>query len=305
RYGLHGNALVDAQTAALLPFVSEANRGEFAEGMDLLRPVEGIDQQQAFIPDETVRYASTITVVARRGPRGALGSRLLDNLAIQAGTLVSRVGNAVQNNRALRWSLTALGYGLDAVGGPAVFLVRQAMGAAIGAVSEAATARAAGRFSHVGYGPGAALLGGVGTVLLGTLLVSAGRAIRHLPTMFTALKNLVGQRPQLSGTALARQLGIQGERIAGVPVGRTGYRMPSGRMRFPDNVTRTHVIEVKNVARQGWTAQLRDYSAFANDTGRTFELRLRPGATISSELRAAWMRGDVTIVDLQGNRWRW
>jgi hypothetical protein len=69
----------------------------------------------------------------------------------------------------------------------------------------------------------------------------------------------------------------------------------NGLTRVPDGTTLTTLSEVKNVAYQAWTAQLRDYSQIAQRSGLKFNLYVRPGATLSSPLVDAEANGFVNI----------
>jgi hypothetical protein len=82
---------------------------------------------------------------------------------------------------------------------------------------------------------------------------------------------------------------------------KVGVKGPvSGKTRFPDKLTETVLEERKNVARQGWTAQLKDFAAIAEKRGIDFVLKVRPGAKISLQLRAAEAAGKVIIQELTG-----
>jgi len=94
--------------------------------------------------------------------------------------------------------------------------------------------------------------------------------------------------------ARAARLGREGERAAGVVGPKSGILI-NGRMRFPDEITPTTIKEVKNVGKQGWTSQLRDYADLARSEGKTFELWVRQNTQVSRNLRAAEIRGDVII----------
>jgi hypothetical protein len=59
----------------------------------------------------------------------------------------------------------------------------------------------------------------------------------------------------------------------------------NGRVRIPDGLTDSTVSEVKNVANQSFTQQLRDYSDFAQQTGRSFDLYMTPTTNISGPLQ--------------------
>ncbi len=74
------------------------------------------------------------------------------------------------------------------------------------------------------------------------------------------------------------QAGKAGEIAGGTAGKKFGIRGPvSGKMRFVDKNTRTALIETKNVASQGWTSQLRDYSAIASAQGK----KAHPGTAYS------------------------
>jgi hypothetical protein len=80
----------------------------------------------------------------------------------------------------------------------------------------------------------------------------------------------------VSGTALARQLGAEGEQAVGITGPKVGIRIPgSNQLRFPDALTNTTLTEVKNVASQGLTQQLRDYLAFSESEGLDLDLYVR------------------------------
>ncbi|MDR1199320.1 MAG: hypothetical protein LBK94_10000 [Prevotellaceae bacterium] len=88
------------------------------------------------------------------------------------------------------------------------------------------------------------------------------------------------------GTALARELGVAGERAVGITGSKTAIKV-AGRTRIPDALTRTTLIEVKNVKSLSFTSQLRDFSVFSQQTGREFMLYTRPNTILSTPLRQA------------------
>jgi Restriction endonuclease fold toxin 7 len=75
-------------------------------------------------------------------------------------------------------------------------------------------------------------------------------------------------------------------------------------MRFPDNLNLdTRVLtEVKDVASQGFTKQLRDYVAFSQSKELTFDLYVRPSTHLTSKLEAAIRRGDIHLHYIPGAR---
>ena len=106
----------------------------------------------------------------------------------------------------------------------------------------------------------------------------------------------------LAGTALARQLGQEGEAAVGIAGPKVGLMMPSGIRRFPDNFDESANVltEVKNVARLSHTQQLRDYAAYAQQNGVTFNLFVRPSTKMSGPLRAAIANEEIFVYDIPG-----
>ena len=102
--------------------------------------------------------------------------------------------------------------------------------------------------------------------------------------------------------AAVRQAGQRGEEAAGIVGRKVGVEGPlSGRMRFPDQYIMGVLIkESKNVVRQGWTSQLKDYAALAKDQGIPFELWVRGSTRLSKPLMKAQSAGDVIIKILEG-----
>jgi RHS repeat-associated protein len=72
----------------------------------------------------------------------------------------------------------------------------------------------------------------------------------------------------------------------------------NGRNRISDGTTRTDVSEVKNVARQSYTQQLKDYVDFAGATGRQFNLYTRPETMLSRPLQNAVDQGIFKRFDI-------
>lgn len=96
---------------------------------------------------------------------------------------------------------------------------------------------------------------------------------------------------------LAVKLGAAGENAVrlGFQIGERGAFRIGAKMRFPDGMTATVLSEVKNVGRQSYTSQLRDYAAFAKSTGRRFDLYVRPNTILSGPLVDAIKAGDITL----------
>lgn len=69
----------------------------------------------------------------------------------------------------------------------------------------------------------------------------------------------------------------------------------NGRARIPDGLTDTTLSEVKNVSKLSYTQQLRDFSNYANSTGRDFDLYVRPNTELSGPLLDAIQNGDINL----------
>jgi Restriction endonuclease fold toxin 7 len=107
----------------------------------------------------------------------------------------------------------------------------------------------------------------------------------------------VAETEELSGTALARQLGTSGENLAGINQA-AKVRIPSltntAPYRIPDALTKTTLTEVKNVSYLPYTSQLQDFSYYATQTGRQFNLVVRANTVLSGPLE--------DIVNMVGSR---
>jgi hypothetical protein len=69
----------------------------------------------------------------------------------------------------------------------------------------------------------------------------------------------------------------------------------SGKTRYPDGINVMMVSEVKNVAYQGYTRQLKDYVARAQSIEGAVTLYVRPGARLSKPLWKAINDPEVPI----------
>lgn len=87
---------------------------------------------------------------------------------------------------------------------------------------------------------------------------------------------------------------------AAVDVGPKTVIQIAGRTRIPDGLTSTVLSEVKNAAYVPYSQQLRDFATFARQTGRRFELYVRPGADIAQPLLDARAQGIVNIIPIPG-----
>lgn len=105
----------------------------------------------------------------------------------------------------------------------------------------------------------------------------------------------------LTGTALARKLGAEGEEAVGVTGPKTAIRIPgSNQLRIPDKLTDTVLTEVKNVKELRYTQQLRDFANYSEQTGRSFELWVRPSTVLNDEILMAQARGELLIKYIPG-----
>lgn len=102
--------------------------------------------------------------------------------------------------------------------------------------------------------------------------------------------------PNNAPTDLARQLGRAGEDAAGIVQG-AKQRIPSvtrpGRHRVPDELNEVTLREIKNVANQSNTSQLRDFLEYAKNTNRTFILETRATTKISGPLQKLIDQGRI------------
>jgi hypothetical protein len=95
-------------------------------------------------------------------------------------------------------------------------------------------------------------------------------------------------------------LGRAGEAAvrAAVDIGPATRITVNGATRIPDGLTASVLSEVKNVGSLSYTQQLRDFAAFAQQTGRRFDLYVRPGTQLSGPLLDAEARGLVNILEI-------
>jgi RHS repeat-associated protein len=96
----------------------------------------------------------------------------------------------------------------------------------------------------------------------------------------------------------AVRLGKEGEAAAGIVKNTKRIYTANGRYRIPDELSDIIIREVKNVAKQGLTEQLRVFSAYAKAENIPFELVLRKGADVTQPLQDAIDAGDIILVYL-------
>jgi RHS repeat-associated protein len=97
--------------------------------------------------------------------------------------------------------------------------------------------------------------------------------------------------------AAVRATGQAGEAAVGLAKNTTRIASVTrpGTYRIPDGLSSGVISEVKNVARQGLTAQLQDFMAYAQANGMRFDLYVRETTELSRPLQAAIRQGLVNL----------
>lgn len=133
---------------------------------------------------------------------------------------------------------------------------------------------------------------------------AAGAASKSAGKLATRTWKWVRGNSKTNTAAKAGTGGINAVRLgqAGEDAVRAAYnigdKVPirvAGRGRIPDGVTPTTVSEVKNVASLSYTQQLRDFAQYAQRTGRSFDLYVRPTTRLSGPLQDAVASGSVNL----------
>jgi hypothetical protein len=99
--------------------------------------------------------------------------------------------------------------------------------------------------------------------------------------------------------------GEAGERAVGVTGPKTKI-LVNGRRRIPDRLTGSTLTEVKNIDSSltgrclSYTQQLRDFTDYAKQTGRVFELHVRSTTKLTQQLQDAVKRGDIILKIIPG-----
>jgi hypothetical protein len=70
----------------------------------------------------------------------------------------------------------------------------------------------------------------------------------------------------------------------------------SAAYRIPDELNSSVIGEVKNVSSLSYTSQLRDFEAYAQHEGLTFNLYVRGSTTLSGPLQDAVNAGDINLI---------
>lgn len=110
--------------------------------------------------------------------------------------------------------------------------------------------------------------------------------------------NPVGKAAAKASRLMSGQIGRAGEQAVrgAYEIGKKLAIEVSGRVRIPDGLTATTLSEVKNVSSLSFTAQLRDYQAYALRTGVEFNLYVRPDTALSGPLQNAIRSGDINLL---------
>ena len=95
-----------------------------------------------------------------------------------------------------------------------------------------------------------------------------------------------------------RAAGSEGEAAAGIV--KNTQRIPSlsdsAAYRIPDELGNGVLGEVKNVSNLSYSSQLRDFAAYAQQQGLTFNLYVRGSTTLSGPLQAAVDNGSINLI---------
>ena len=125
---------------------------------------------------------------------------------------------------------------------------------------------------------------------LGAVLSTAfSNALRTAPRIAKLATKAFRPNSCPTGGAGPVRIGQAGERAvrAANDIGPKVRIEINGRGRVPDGLTDSVLSEVKNVQRLSFTRQLRDFADFAHQTGRRFDLFVRPNTRLSGPLQEA------------------
>lgn len=90
-------------------------------------------------------------------------------------------------------------------------------------------------------------------------------------------------------TGTSNSIGKAGEKLAGIDPSKKQPIQINGRIRIPDALTDTSLIEVKNVKYISNTLQLRDFADYAHQANLTLELYVRPTTKVAQTvIDAGW-----------------
>lgn len=128
-------------------------------------------------------------------------------------------------------------------------------------------------------------VGGIGEVTRAVSAVANGADV--VDDIYDTAKTL--DIAKIATTGTPNQIGKIGEQLAGIDTKAKIRIEVNGRIRIPDALTETKLIEVKNVKKISNTQQLRDFATYAKSDGRNLELILyvRPNTKVSSSIKKA------------------
>jgi RHS repeat-associated protein len=134
----------------------------------------------------------------------------------------------------------------------------------------------------------------VGNIAVGIEIAEAPQMITRGFNPFEELSVNLAKTPN--------QLGREGMEAAGVT--QNTQRIPSitqtAEYRIPDGLTNTTLTEVKNVAQQSYTAQIKDYVQYSESQGLNFELHVRKDTYLSKPLKQKVREGKINLKYLPG-----
>lgn len=189
-------------------------------------------------------------------------------------------------------------------------IIGAAIGAVVGAVGYTISTVATGTEFNTGTmlvtaGAGAiagAVIGsGVGIVAAAASTVTAAVEVGTATTVASTVATTVGADGDYTneGTAVAQALGQAGETAAEII--KNTQRIPSitgtANFRIPDQLLpdMNLLSEVKNVAYQAYTSQIKDFLLYAQGKGYEFELTVRENTAFSKPLQALIDAGQIIV----------
>lgn len=127
--------------------------------------------------------------------------------------------------------------------------------------------------------------------------VSAGQRWGHAPPQAETTVGFCVAANTATGGAGAVRVGQAGEAAvrSAFDIGPKATVQVGTRTRILDGLSDEAVSEVKNVARQSYTQQLKDSLSYAQSTGRRFDLYVRQDTYLTGPLRNAIADGSINI----------
>ena len=203
-----------------------------------------------------------------------------------------------------RWVAVALAFLIVALvepSGAAAATFRASISSNSPTSTTAATSVDAGALREVQpHNAGRALLATSTTPATGlstAITVGEAGAVGSWATPAAVLRRCVAAEAGTSGGAAAVRLGQAGEdAVRGAyDIGPKFTADIGGRTRIFDGLSNEAVSEVKNVASQAYTQQLKDSLAYAQGNGLRFDLYVRPDTYLTGPLRDAISGGFINL----------